>query len=113
MSCGTTVLSRAGVKCVVLGCQERGKPSDGPFDHATGKGWVKGVQGQYADAMRRRTQVNVVLVESTGGIARGTWTRMRRLGRRAAGKGSVDRTKYGRMRRGAAPNHSSPTTRSS
>ena len=39
---------------MVLGCQERGRPSDGPFDHATGKGWVKGVQGQYADAMRKR-----------------------------------------------------------
>ena len=84
---------------MVLGCRERGKPSDGPFDHTTGQGWVKGVRGQYADALQKRTQVNVVLVESTGGIARGTWTRMRRLGRRAEGKGSVDRTKYGRVRR--------------
>ena len=25
----------------VFGCKERGRPRDGPFDHSTGKGWVK------------------------------------------------------------------------
>ena len=83
---------------IVFGCKERGRRSEGPFDHGTGKGWVKAKDGQYKDALNKRTQVNLMLVESLGGVASGSRHRVRRLGRRAEGKGSVDRTKYGRTR---------------
>ena len=76
----------------------QGRKSQGPFNHVTGRGWVKQKDGQYKDALNKRTQVNLMLVESLGGVASGSRHRVRRLGRRAEGKGSVDRTKYGRTR---------------
>ena len=35
---------------MILGCAERGRKSDGPFDHMTGRGWVKEQKGHYYDA---------------------------------------------------------------
>ena len=39
------------VSVKILGCSERGRTQDGPLDHATGKGRVKGVKGDYYDAL--------------------------------------------------------------
>ena len=72
----------------VFGCKERGRQTDGPFDHATGKGWVQKQVGQYDDAINKRNQVNMLLVESTGGVAPMSRARVRRLSRRAKGKGA-------------------------
>ena len=52
-----------------LGCSERGRPQDGPLDHATGKGWVKGVKGDYYDALYvKKSRVVTMIVEAYGGI---------------------------------------------
>ena len=54
--------------------------------------------GQYADAINKRIQVNLLLVESTGGVAPLSRAHIRRLGRRATGNKAVDYTAYGRTR---------------
>ena len=82
----------------MFGCKGRGRPSDGPLDHRTGKGWVKETAGQYADALNKRTKVHLLLVERTGGVGRGTRAAVRQLSKRAEGKGAIDRTKYGLSR---------------
>ena len=41
-------------RILVLGARPRGRKQDGAFDHSTGKGWVKGVDGQYVDALKKR-----------------------------------------------------------
>ena len=71
----------------VMGCHERGRPTDGPFDHATGKGHVPFHKGDYHDALRRKNnQATLLLVESFGGIASGGARLLRFLSRRAKDK---------------------------
>ena len=41
------------LRALVLGHGERGHPSDGPLDRTTGAGWVRAVDGQYADALAK------------------------------------------------------------
>ena len=82
-----------------LGCKEKGRPQDGPLNHATGKGWVKGVKGHYHDALYvKRSRVVVWLVEATGGVCPHACAHGRRLAERARAKGGTDRTKYGSSR---------------
>ena len=51
-----------------FGCKPRGRQSDGPFNHDTGKGWVKGKQGEYHDALfNQNNRVEIVLHENLGG----------------------------------------------
>jgi hypothetical protein len=48
-----------------LGCKPRGRQSGGPFNHDTGKGWVKGKQGEYHDALfNKNNRVEIVLHEN-------------------------------------------------
>ena len=54
---------------MILGCAERGRKSDGPFNHKTGRGWVKAQRGHYFDALRKRSRVIPVIIETTGGIS--------------------------------------------
>ena len=83
----------------VLGAPARGRKGDDPFDHATGKGWVKYSKGQYEDALTNKGhQVVVFLVEATGGISPPARKQMHALTRRARGRGAIDRTVYGRTR---------------
>jgi hypothetical protein len=78
-----------------LGCKPRGRQSDGPFDHNTGKGWVKGKQGEYHDALfNKNNRVEIVLHEHLGGgFSPPAAQKMRRNGRKAKDHG-VDRTPY-------------------
>ena len=81
------------------GCRERGRQRDGPLDHDTGKGWVKGKKGHYDDAIvRKRTRLCVMLVENTGGITLRGRRQLGVLSERAKGRGATDRTKYGSTR---------------
>ena len=82
----------------IFGTKAWGKKADGPLNHETGKGWVHAVKGDYADALSKGHIVNDMIVESTGGIAPHTRSVVRRLSRRAEGKGATDRTKYGTAR---------------
>ena len=82
-----------------LGCKGRGRQRDGPFNHETGKGWVKQVKGHYHDALYvKKSRVVVWLVETTGGVCPHACAHGRRLAERARAKGGTDRTKYGSSR---------------
>ena len=82
-----------------LGCAPRGRPTDGPFNHKTGKGYVKGKKGDYHDALRHKNnQVALLLVECFGGIASGGARLLRYLARRASDKKrGRDGTKYSKF----------------
>ena len=85
-------------RTMILGCAARGAPSDGPFDHATGKGWVAQHDGHYKDALLKGDIVVPWIIENTGGIAPHPRAVLRRYARRARGKDATDRTAYGRSR---------------
>ena len=51
-----------------LGCKERGTKGDGPFDHATGKGWVAPHEGKYSHALGQGREVWVLVAEVTGAL---------------------------------------------
>ena len=76
-----------------LGCAERGRPSDGPLDHGTGRGWVRARRGHYHDAVHvKRSATEIILHETLGGgFSPPAVARMRRQARAAK---SVDRTRY-------------------
>jgi len=82
-----------------LGCEPRGHPSQGYFDHATGRGWVKGRRGYYHDSLfNKRNTTDVLLHESLGGgYAPPAVARIRRYAR--AAQAGVDRTRYTSRRR--------------
>ena len=81
---------------LALGKRRRGRPSDGAFDPATGRGYVKGHDGHYADALRKEHSVLVLVVESTGGIAPCAMSLLHRLERDAQVPGARDGTAYHR-----------------
>ena len=83
---------------MVLGAKERGRQRDGPFNHSTGKGWVKGVKGQYADALKKRAHVVPCIIECFGGVSSHFRAHVRHLARRSKGPNATDRTRYGRLR---------------
>jgi hypothetical protein len=86
-------------RVLILGCKERGRKSDGPFVHKTGRGWVKAQQGHYYDALfRKRSRVVPIIIEATGGITDHARAHLRYLARRSSGTGAVDRTRYGSTR---------------
>ena len=80
----------------VLGCRKRGVPADGPYDHASGRGFVDFHPGDYYDALRRKNnQVVLLLVEVFGGLASGSARLLRFTSRRAKDKKrGRDGTKY-------------------
>jgi hypothetical protein len=82
----------------VFGSPERGRPRDGAFDHSTGRGWVAKADGQYKDALAKKLKIVLFLVEAFGGISPAARKQMHVLAGRAKGRGSVDRTRYGRNR---------------
>jgi hypothetical protein len=84
-----------------LGCPERGSSGDGPFNHSSGRGWVKKKVGDYVDALdKKNNQVALLLVEVMGGINRRGQQQLR-LGGRCANdkKRGHDTTPYSRCRR--------------
>ena len=59
-------------QCKVYGCRQRGRPTDPPFCHATGRGFVKYRKGQYRDAIvNKKNTVNLLLHCLYGGAHRG------------------------------------------
>ena len=81
------------MRLVNLGCTERGRPSDGPLDHGTGRGWVRARKGLYHDAVHvKRSATELVLHETLGGgFSPPAVARVHRCARAAK---RVDRTRY-------------------
>ena len=83
----------------IYGCRKRGCRADGPFNHATGRGYVEPKTGYYDDAItKKNNMVIAVIVESFGGIGtRGV--RMLKFTSRRAGdrKRGRDGTRYSRV----------------
>ena len=88
-----------GLHRQILGCRERGVPTDGPFDHQVGKGHVPFFKGDYHDArFNKRNQVVPLIVEALGGIGRRGARCLRFLARRAQDrKRGRDGTRYSRF----------------
>ena len=53
----------------MLGRAERGAPSDGRFNPATGDGHVAAADGQYAEAIAKQHQVIPLIFETFGGFS--------------------------------------------
>ena len=85
----------------VLGTRQRGLPSEPPFNHTTGAGYVKatplpGCKGaaDYADAIvNRKARVHLLAHETSGAFSAYAARRLRRLGRVARALG-IDGTDY-------------------
>jgi hypothetical protein len=83
-----------------IGLRERGRQSDGFFNHATGKGWVKEHRGDYHDSLHvKNNKVVVLLVETSGAIGRVAARELRYANQRANKKSGRDGTKYSRIYR--------------
>ena len=83
----------------ILGCRRRGRKRDGPFKHATGKGWVKAAKGSYDDALFiKRAKVVPMIIEVFGGVTPHSVAQVYTLSRRARASGARDSTKYGTSR---------------
>ena len=83
----------------ILGCPERGRPTDAPFDAKTGKGRVDRIKGDYDDAiLNKRLKVVPWLTECFGGVTPKAARYARLLARRTQGKHATDRTRYGNAR---------------
>ena len=82
-----------------IGVKERGTPEDGPFQRATGRGWVKATTDHlYADALRKQHGVSLLVTENSGGRATYFDSLLRLYGRISKQPGSVDATVYGASR---------------
>jgi hypothetical protein len=90
--------TREDIRRTALGCAERGVEADGPFDHATGRGYVAPHPGQYADALANGRQVWVLVAEVTSALDSTVAALLRLLGSRAKVKGHRDGTAYGASR---------------
>ena len=86
-----------GIYLHELGCRERGRPSDGHFNHGTGRGWVKAQHGEYHDALAHNRKVALLLVETSGALGRHAARELRRAARSAHKKGGRDGTTYSRV----------------
>ena len=70
------------LRVTVLGCAAHGRESDGPFNHATGKGWVAEQRGDYYDAIFiKGNSVITAIFEVFGGFSPRIWAELRRLSR--------------------------------
>ena len=82
---------------MILGVDTRGRPTDRPFDHTTGKGYVAEHRGHYYDALKvKKLKVYPLITESLGGIAtdgRALLRRLERMSDTVAGDGR-DSTPY-------------------
>ena len=76
------------------GCAGRGHPSQGFFDHSTGRGWVKKHKGCYHDGVYiKKNELDLVVHETIGGgFSPPAVSRMCRLAR--AAREGTDRTRY-------------------
>ena len=73
----------------IIGVHKRGRPADGPFDHATGTGWVKERKGYYHDAItNKKNTVVLLLAEIFGGVTPTVVKLLRRLAKQKAAVGT-------------------------
>ena len=87
---------------MILGCRGRGRKRDGPFKHATGRGWVVAKKGSYHDALVvKRNKVIPAIIEAQGGVTPHMVAQVSKLAKRATAKGARDSTKYGKSRTSA------------
>jgi len=86
----------------ILGCKRRGRKTDKPMCHKTGKGFVEEQKGSYFDARaRKKSRIIPFIVETLGGITPHAVAYVGQLARRAEGRGARDSTKYGTSRTSA------------
>ena len=91
---------RSTTTALILGVRRRGRPCDGPFDHATGRGHVAAYKGDYHDALYvKHNSVVPMIVETFGGIRRFGVRKLRTCAKIARGLGKTvqarDTSKYG------------------
>ena len=84
----------------IYGCEKRGRSSDGPFNHATGRGHVAAKEGHYDDGIKKKNNMVVaVIVETFGGVGTRAMRAFKFAARRAGcKKRGRDGTKYSRTR---------------
>ena len=76
----------------IFGARPRGAPSDGPFNHITGLGWVAAREGYYCDAIKTKKNTVIALIaESFGGVTPAVTALLQRLEKRLC----TDATCYG------------------
>ena len=83
---------------LTLGCKQRGRADQRPFDHATGTGYVAQHRGHYHDALSHHRHVVIVLVETTGAVHSDTVGMLYAWHNEARSEGHADRTVYGKAR---------------
>ncbi len=81
-------------KKIVYGWEGTGEQSDGPLDHSTGRGWVRALAGDYADALSKGSTVNLLLHEVYGGMGGSAVAYLGSLAKLAACKSGRDDTEY-------------------
>jgi len=87
------------LRITILGVAGRGRVGDAPFDHSTGRGWMKAVRGHYHDALYvKKNSVVPLITESSGGIAPHGYAHLKMLARSSHLPGGRDGTRYGLSR---------------
>jgi glycerol-3-phosphate dehydrogenase (NAD+) len=82
----------------ILGCRKRGRAGGDPFDHSTGKGYVRAKKGDYYDALFvKGGTVIPLIVETFGGVTAHARRAIKLLVKRAEVK-KRDGTVYGTSR---------------
>ena len=83
----------------VLGLSERGAPSDGVFDRATGAGYVPArSDAQYSDALSKGHGVTLLVTECTGAVSGTVLALLRDLDSQSRLATTIDHTVYGTAR---------------
>ena len=101
-ACGSTA---EPAEIQVLGLRQRGRPDDPLHSHTTGEGFVASRPGDYADAIRRRRRVVLLLHEVFGGLESRAEHFLYELADLAARPGARDSTRYTRCARGFVQYH--------
>ena len=82
-------------RVAILGCKGHGTQSEGPFDHRTGKGWIKKHEGDYADARSKGSTIVPLIAETFGGICPQANGVLKHFHRLATTPNHRDATHYG------------------
>jgi hypothetical protein len=77
------------------GLQQRGDPSDPPFQRDTGLGYVAPCDGDYTDAISKGHPVLLCITETSGAVCAAFATLLHLLARAARARGATDNTRYG------------------
>ena len=78
----------------ILGCKQRGLPSQPPLDHTTGYGYVAQHTGHYSDGLAKGNQVVPFISETFGGINASALRLLTRLHAAASPENARDGTYY-------------------